>query len=240
MRRVWGWLAVTVLALTWSAVEVPRIAQAAGTCGFGGNFFNGYYQSGKPTYQHTGASSYVVVRNGALCRGVSGFGNFSNAWVMIAGSGSRDWGQVGFELTSGQPLRWFAQFSSDEGLSTWYSPFGVTNQIGTRHAFRVLYDPATSRLKATIDAYTVFRSGFDPKTDWGGQPWSPQFFAETGHRESDVPGRPTARTAYSAMGVQRLSDGKLVSIPCILSAATDSSRWGRQSSGCTAFSVWTT
>ena len=239
MKRLWSFVLVGLLAVSWCALEAPTLAQAAGTCGQRGNWFNGYYQNGKPAYQHTGASSYIVVRDGALCRGVSGYGNFTNAWVMITGPGDRDWGQVGFERTHGQTLRWFAQFSAANTLNTWYSPNGVTSQIGIRHTFRVLYDSTRRDLAATIDTTTVYRSGFDPKATWGPTNWTPQFFAETGHRETDVPGRPATPTAYSGLGVQRPADGQLVSMPCILSSATLSSRWGRAASSCTAFTVWT-
>lgn len=238
MRRLWGWVLVGLLAMSWCALETPRLAQAAGTCGFRSNYFNGYYQNGKPQYQFTGASSYIVVRDGRNCSNPYA-DDFTNAWVMIAGPGLSDWGQVGFERTYGSTLRWFAQFSTADVLETWYSPFGVTSQIGTRHAFRVLYDPAARRLNANIDTTTVLRSGFDPRVEWGANNWTVQYFAETGHTATDVPGRSSTRTAYSAMGVQRRDTGGLMSTPCMLTGATDSSRWGRSASSCTAFTVWT-
>jgi hypothetical protein len=245
MRRIRAGLLAAAMTLAlvaaWCLIGTTP-AHAAGVCsGVGSNYFNGYYQNGKPQYQFTGASSYIVVRDGVNCSGASGTGNFTNAWVMIAGPGLQDWGQVGFERTAGQTLRWFSQFSYDGGLTTRYSTHTVTNQIGVRHAFRVLYYADCRCLRANIDGSVGwFRSSFDPKREWGAQPWSPQFFAETGYLQSDVPGRASTPTAYTALGAQRLSDGRLVGMPCILSAATDNpSRWGRAASSCTAFNVWT-
>lgn len=43
-------------------------AQAAGPCGFGGNYYNGYghNRTGYPSYDFEGASAYIVVRDGGL------------------------------------------------------------------------------------------------------------------------------------------------------------------------------
>lgn len=242
MRQVRAVVLTLVLVCCWGLIGASP-ATAAGQCsGSGGNYFNGYYQNGRPEWKFTGASSYIVVRDGANCTGVNGAGNFTNAWVMIAGPGSRDWGQVGFERTAGfNGLRWFAQFSSNGGLATRYSTGSVNNQIGVRHTFRVLYYADCRCLRANIDGSVGwYSSSFDPKQVWGAQPWSPQFFAETGYLQSDVPGRQSTPTAYSALGAQRFDNGQLMGMPCILSAATDNpSRWGRTSSSCTAFTVWT-
>jgi hypothetical protein len=241
MRRIRAGLLVLALAACWCLIA-PAPAHAAGVCsGVGSNYFDGYYQNGRPEWQFTGASSYIVVRDGVNCSGVSGVGNFTNSWVMIAGPGPRDWGQVGFERTAGYTLRWFSQFSYSGGLTTRYSTHTVTNQIGVRHVFQVAWYANCRCLRANIDG-TVgwFNSSFDPKRVWGAQPWSPQFLAETGYLQSDVPGRASTPTAYSGMGVQRLDTGRFVSVPCGLSAANDNpTRWGRAPSNCTAFNVWT-
>jgi hypothetical protein len=235
------------LALCWCVAQPLAPASAAGTCrSRSGNYFDGYYQNGRPDWTFTGASSYIVVRDGARCAGDTGTRNFSNAWVMIAGSGDRDWGQVGFERSalssvSRSNLRWFSQFSSADGLATKYSPSSVAAEVGIRHTFRVLYDASCRCLRANIDGSVGwYSSPFDPKADWGPQPWSPQFMAETGYLEADVPGRPGTPTSFSGLGAQRLDNGRLVSMPCILTGANDNpTRWGRSASSCTAFGVWT-
>lgn len=242
------WLLALTLGLCWAVVDVPR-ASAATACPHPqvnppSNYFDGFYQRGRPEWRFIGSSSYIVVQDGALCTGLGGIGNFTNSWVMIAGSGANyDWGQVGFERTSGyapQTLRWFAQFADDGRLSTRYSTGSVTNQIGVRHAFRVLWSAACNCLEARIDQFVWFRSNFNPKIRWNAQPWSPQFFAETGHLQTDVPGRSATRTQWSAMGAQRLDNGQLMGMPCILSGENQNpSRWGIAAAGCTSFSVWT-
>ena len=243
--RLRAWIIALALAACWGVVQPPA-ASAAGRCSGPGNYFDGYYQNGRPEWRFTGASAYIVVRDGVRCTGDSSLANFSNSWVMIAGSGMRDWGQVGFERSApsaaaGSNLRWFAQFSSVDGLATRYSTSSVSSQIGIRHTFRVLYNASCRCLQANIDTTTGwYTSPFDPKADWGGQPWSPQFFAETGYLQADVPGRATTRTSFSALGAQRLDSGALVGMPCILSGANaNPSRWGRSASSCRAFDVWT-
>lgn len=213
-----AWLLALALAVCWCVTQPPAPASAAGTCsGTRSNYFDGYFQNGRPEWRFTGASAYIVVRDGARCAGDRGTGNFSNAWVMIAGSGLRDWGQVGFERsalssTSGSGLRWFSQFGSADGLATRYSSSSVAGEVGVRHAFRVLYNASCRCLQANIDSQTGwYTSPFDPKADWGPQPWSPQFLAETGYLPADVPGRAGTPTSFSALGAQRLDDGRLVS-----------------------------
>ncbi len=228
-----GCLALTVVS--------PVSAHAAGACGGSqGSRFNGYYQNGHPEYNWEGSSTYIVVRDGANCSGVTNIGNFTNAWVMIAGSNANDWAQVGFERTSGHTLRWFSQFNDGRGnLATRYSTFGVTNQIGVRHTFRVLWNATDHHEHATIDTTTWAVSSFDPFANWGPLPWSPQYLEETGYAQTDVPGTAGGKVAYTGMGAQKLDDS-LVSIPCILSGADDvPTRWAHQASGCTGFTAWT-
>jgi len=242
-----------VLAAAHLTLSAPP-ASAAGTCsGQPSNYFDGFFQNGKPTYQYEGASSYIVVRDAANCTGDATVGNFTNSWVMIASNVTsadyNGWGQVGFERTANSPtrsLRWFSQFYDGYyTLETRYSTFSVNNQLGVRHAFRVLWNESCRCLRATIDNTLWAESSFNPfaypsESNWGPQPWSPQFLAETGYLQSDVPGRATTRTRWSGLGAQRVSDDRLVLMPCILSGANDNpTRWGRQAQSCTAFEVWT-
>jgi hypothetical protein len=239
-----------VLAVVALPTTATTPAAAAGVCGgTRGNYFNGYFQDGKPNYQFEGSSGYIVVRDGANCTGDTSIGNFSNAWLMIAsnlGAPYNGWGQVGFERTAGFPLRWFSQFYDGyKALETRYSTFPVSNQIGVRHTFRVLWYESCLCLRATIDSTTWAESDFNPfaypaESNWGPQAWSPQFLAEAGYLQSDVPGTPAARTRFSSLGAQRVSDDRLILMPCVLSGTTDNpTRWARQASSCNAFDVWT-
>lgn len=249
--KVWAALATAVmlcLALVQAVAPAPPAA-AAGTCGTQNNYFDGFFQPGRPD-QFEGASSYIVVRDGTNCTGDTSIGNFTNAWVMIASNITsaqyNGWGQSGFERTAGYPLRWFSQFYDGYGsLETRYSTFSVSSQLGVRHAFRVLWYESCRCLRATIDRTTWAESSFNPfaypaESNWGPQPWSPQFLAETGYRESDVPGGPTTRTRYSGLGGQRVSDDRLILMPCILAGVDDNpAQWGRKAYNCNTFDVWT-
>lgn len=250
-RRRWTALALALLlfAAVLHASVATRPAAAAGPCaGIRSNYFDGYYQPGR-NYAYEGASAYMVVRDGKVCTGIRDIGNFTNAWVMIAGNLGADyngWGQVGFERTSGFPLRWFSQFYDGyNSLETRYSTFSVNTQAGVRHAFRTLWNESCRCLQATIDSTTWAVSSFNPfaypaESNWGPQPWSPQFLAETGYLQADVPGLAASPTRWSAVGVQRVSDDRLQLVPCILSGANDNpTRWKRRASSCTSFDVWT-
>lgn len=240
-----------LLASVHAAItSVPAAAADACQVGTQSNYFDGYFQvNSEPRYYYEGSSSYIQVRDGAVCPGIRDIGNFTNAWVMIAsniqGGPYNGWGQVGFERTAGYPMRWFSQFYDGyETLETRYSTFSVNNQVGTRHAFRVLWTESCLCLRATIDTTTWAESSFNPfsseESNWGPQPWSPQFLAETGYLQADVPGRATTRTRWSAMGAQRVSDDRLELMPCVLSGANDNpTRWARAAQSCTGFEVWT-
>ncbi|MGI5175886.1 hypothetical protein ACQEVZ_06090 [Dactylosporangium sp. CA-152071] len=247
--RMMAMLVVFVLATGAVVVIDENPAAAAGTCGTQGNYFDGYYYDPDiwPGYSFEGASGYIVVRDGVLCSGAGGIGNFSNAWLMIAGwnrTGAA-WSQVGFERTSGSPLRWFSQHawnnSTGDHLSTRYSTFSIASEVGVRHTFRVLWNSACTCLQAIIDVTVWSNSDFNPffSSGWGGLPFSPQFSGETGHLETDVPGRSGTRTAFTALGAQQYSNDALVPMPCAMNATTSSARWGRSASGCDAFSIWT-
>lgn len=87
-------------------------AQAAGPCARQDHYFNGYQHNAPayyPFYDFEALQGYIVVRDGELCGGAFGIGNYTDSWVMIAGSSHDGWSQVGFERTCGYPLRWFSQ-----------------------------------------------------------------------------------------------------------------------------------
>lgn len=109
-------------------------------------------------------------RDGGLCGGSGGFGNFTNSWVMIASSGGLGWSQVGFERTYGYPLRWFSQEKSSTSLQTRYSSFNVGSEIGVRHTFRVLWIAECVCLRTYIDTYLWSTAPFNPffaSSGWG-------------------------------------------------------------------------
>lgn len=229
-------------------VAIPATEALAVSCvGSGTNLFDGYFQVGHPEHPYEGASAYMVVRDGQNCSGRSNA--FVSDWIMIAAGPSphNGWGQVGFtkDVDMSNQLRWFSQFW--DGTGSDYierdSTFIITNQIGVRHTFRVLWTYSCYCLVATIDTTTWDKSGFNPyssqESNWGPQPWSPQFNAESFYLESNVPGFLEDPVAISALGAQRAGDDQLESMPCILRVRSDSSHWHHQAISCTAVYLWT-
>lgn len=251
-RRLASLLFALLLGASLQLIS-PASARAAQTCGTYDSYFagfNGYNTS--PSNWFEGVSSYIVVRDGALCSGTTPDVRFTSAWVMIASLNANrtsflGYQQIGFSrtnLSGATGLRWFAQMyngnlSDPNGVVTYFSEGTVGNQVGTKHAFRVTYAPTTQLMYGTIDGTLIQRSNFRPFDEWGPLPWSPQFNAEAFHRESDIPGRGSSRTTYSGLGGQRVSDHQLVPMPCILTGRVDTARWSAAPSGCGGFSVWT-
>jgi hypothetical protein len=222
-------------------------ASAAGVCKLSGGHGGYYYKpSVYPGYDFGGTSSYIVVRPGANCAGQSGIGNFDNAYVMIASNAPDDspnggWAQAGFELTNGHPLRWFSQdyATLSSILETKYSKFDITNQIGTRHAFRSFSDISCGCELMYIDSVLWASSSFDAFNNWL-KPFSPQYSTEAGNYETDVPGTASAPAAYTGMGVYDELGGNNYPTPCVLSLGDDHpDRWKVSVNGCTAVNFWT-
>lgn len=230
-----------------STVLVVPPANAAGTCGTKGNYFDGF-GGYNPNWRYEGVSGYIVVQDTFICTGATGISNFANAWIMIQGSRDYEWAQVGFERTSGYSLRWFSQFSDGENaFDTRYSTFSIISERGVRHKFRVVWSLSCGTVggacfRAYIDDNNWDSSVFNPyyMNEWGPLPWIPQYTAEMGHRESDVPGNGSNRTDFTGIGAQRVSDNQLELLPCGLTGRNDNSgRWDRDVVTCQAFSVWT-
>jgi hypothetical protein len=198
-----------------------------------------------PSYHYEGVSAYMTPRPSGVCTGQGGFGNFSGASIMIAeiNTGGNYWAQVGYERNGAYTgYRWFSQFMNNTGApETWYSPNPQTSQLGIQHTFRVLWQPSCDCFRAYIDSTVVDQSSFNPFFTWPTfQPWSPQFFAETGWLESDVPGTPGSPLPFRSLGAQRVTDDVVENMPCTMTSFNDNpARWGQSSSNCQNFTVWT-
>lgn len=117
-------------------------------------------------------------------------------------------------------------------------------EVGKRHAFQVLYSAACACLQQKLDFAFWSQTDFSPLSSlsgWGPRPFRPIFSAETGHLQSDVPGDPSRHTKFSGLGAQRYSDKVVEPMPCTMtwSYNDNPTRWGRSSSSCQAFDVWT-
>ncbi|WP_116066511.1 hypothetical protein [Asanoa ferruginea] len=176
--------------------------------------------------------------------------------MMIGSRVSGSYAQVGYIISAdhtasgGQPatpvgLRWFAQFSSQGGnnLRTWYSGNAQYDQVGVRHAFRVLYTPSCACLRATIDTTNVAQSNFNPfasGSQWGIGPWVPQFAGEVGYLNSDITGSNAKRTRFTRLGAQRVADDVLQPMTCTMIRKNDNTaRWKVEASSCDDFDIWT-
>ena len=133
--------------------------------------------------------------------------------MMIADHRSQGWVQVGFYRSSSlSGVRWFSQAvrRTGEFPETWISPYSVNAELGNRHAFRVLWDPACfsgqgssyACEKSTIDSSVVALSSFNPFAYWQ-TPFLPMFFGETKNYQSDITGSDSTRTTYTGVGAQR-------------------------------------
>lgn len=184
-----------------------------------------------------------MIRSATICTTNSSIGNFSNAWVMIAGYYGLGWSQVGWERTYGHPIRWFSQHYGEGTYATRYSTNSITNELGVRHTFRVLWIQSCVCMRAYIGTTlwaSSFFNPFDSCSLWGPRPFSPQFAGEVGFRESGVPGSPAAPTPLTALGAQRFSDGVVVPMPCTMTSRNDNGTdWGLTASSCDDIEFWT-
>ena len=236
-------------------VAAPGTAQAARNCllnSAGNSYFAGWGHDNRLRSQYfEGASGFITVRDGLPCSAPSSPStNFTASWVMIADNQSKGWVQVGFLRRSDlSGVRWFSQSVQRVGFfpDTWISPeTWVSGQVGTSHAFRVLWDPACyysegqthACEKSIIDSTTVAVSSFDPFGNWA-SPFLPMFFAETKNMASDVTGSAAAKTSFWGLGAQLYND-QLTNMTCTMLGRNDNpTRWSASPSTCTAFDVWT-
>jgi hypothetical protein len=253
--RIFGSGALAIIVGALVMVVAPGTAQAARSCllnSAGNSYFAGWgHDPGLRTQYFEGASGYIMVRDGRPCSAPSNPStNFTASWVMIADNQAKGWVQVGFMRRSDlSGVRWFSQSVQRTGYypDTWISPEAwVTGQVGTNHAFRVLWDPACyysegqtyACEKSTIDSTTVAVSTFNPFGNWA-SPFLPMFFAETKNMASDVTGSAAAKTSFRALGAQKYDD-TLTNMTCTMVGRNDNpSRWSTSASSCIAFDSWT-
>jgi hypothetical protein len=104
----------------------------------------------------------------------------------------------------------------------------------------VNYNFSNGHLYMNKGLTTLDQTTFDPAVSWTG-PWIPEFFGETGHCESDVPGVAGNRVAYTS--VKKMArDGTWSSIPSLSLPTPDctNSRYHRNwSVQPTSFQIYT-
>jgi hypothetical protein len=127
-----------------------------------------------------------------------------------------------------------------------YNRFPANPSIpnGAKHAYRDLYKQSCGCIVMSIDGTELTQTNFNPYGTWyagpNGDQFSPEFLGETNYTQSDMPGLPSSKTAFSGLGAQQFTNDTLGSMPCTMNGANDNpSRWTYSASSCTAFDIWT-
>jgi hypothetical protein len=243
-------------AVSLSAViATPSASAEIYQCGTRSNYFDGFYHN-PATHSNTleGASGYIVNQFGAVCdtdRSAPNPGNrtigsnFTTAWVMIAAYDGKGWAQTGFIRGYNSPQYEWAEFYNPVSGAL-YNRFPANPSLpnGVKHAYRDLWSNGCGCIVMSIDGAEVTQTNFNPYADWyagpNGDQFSPQFSGETTYTASDIPGVPSSKTAFSALGAQQFSNNALNSMPCTMTYINSNpSRWAHSASSCTAFDIWT-
>lgn len=236
-----------VLVVGTSVPFEPPSGAVASTClAQGTNYFDGFYNDNavsSPTY-YEGASAYIVARKPTVCAAVDA----SLAWVMIgSGSGTCAYAQSGYMsgLNRDPGVENFGfwdffqyQDCSRNSLDTYWSP--SQQPVGAKNAYRVLFDTNCLCLDLTFNGGTFLVTPFNPFSDknWA-YPFTPQFFGEVTSIDDTMPGTPSAKASFSALGGQLVTNDKLVSMGCTMkSADSEPTLWAHQASSCLAFDIW--
>lgn len=173
----------------------------------------------------------------------------SGSYIGLNDPAGGGYSLVGFEGTSGYSLRWVSQHVYTDGfgqqrLAERYSSYSIDSEVGLRYTFRVLFISSCNCLRAYINTVLWSSSIFNPfnnfDSGWGSGPWSPRFYSLTGYKAASVPGTPSAKVPFTALGAQRVSDGAVVQMPCTMFRFNQkASNWGADASSCDSTTVWT-
>jgi hypothetical protein len=242
------WVGLGVVVMLASQFLLPSQAQAEiYQCGTNSNYFDGFLQQyGTGSYE--GAYALLVNQFGAVCDtdksapnpGSNDIGsNFTTAWTMIASGNRAGWVQSGFIRGYNSPQYVFSQVYG--GGTDLYNRFPANPSLsnGEENGYGQRYVPSCGCEYSKFNNTVITQSNFNPYANWA-FPFSPQYSGEATYTQNDIPGVPSAQTAFSSMQVQRSSDDVFQSVPCgLLASKIDSSRWARHASSCTAFNIWT-
>ena len=238
-RKVLGFRTVLACALSLSLSVAygmfnPASVTAATTCvGSRSNWFVGYWTVGVNT---TGSSAIISTEYPSLCAGAS---TFSNSWSMItslnAGAG---WAQTGY-IRETQHLNGtmssFSQYlrtTGDTPVTKWFGG-PSSNSI---HSYQSWLSGTT--IVMWIDANHVDTTNFNPVNYWGPQPWSSQFFEETGHCQTDVAGLPSDKVHFTQVKIRQ--GASFVASPSLTSPKPDcGTKYGQSKINATTLDVRT-
>ena len=241
-----GTVVITIVAQLLAGFIAP--AAAVGSCtGSGSNYFAGYlcYSRAPVGWKETpeGASGYIVTRPGHVCTNLNYPFQFSTAWVMIADQVFERYAQSGYMYinTSGCN-RYFTEYNRDDGTGFHRALSGGCAIDNQRHPYYAQcigpagpYPPCCGSMR--LDAYGLITfPQFDPWHD--GWSFTPEYFGEVTHLANDVPGSVSAPANMSAMGIQAVSSGSFVTVPCYLAHSVTGSRYYATASSCHDIAIY--
>jgi hypothetical protein len=167
--------------------------------------------------------------------------NAVSSWAMVhSDHGSGGWVQSGLQAGWGECLEHFAQVlrTTSDVPQTKYG--GCISADGSVHGYAEQYGSGCGCEYAKIDGTVWIGTSWNPFAYWN-YPFVPEFSGEANYRESDMPGRASAREAFASLQGQNGNNNNFYSFACngFLNGSPDSSRWSLAYSSCPEFDIWT-
>jgi hypothetical protein len=166
----------------------------------------------------------MTVRNTFVCSNLAFQNTWSTAWIMLQDYNiSNHYAQAGYMYDNlNRCMRDYTEWDVGGG---YLRNLGACEAAGTRLTAHVLYEgdpgphPATTGYMRMEAGGLFTNAGFDPwQRGWSFQPF---FAGEVYHSGiDDVPGTTSSRADIYSMGIQSVSSGSLVTIPCYLATRT--------------------
>lgn len=245
-------LTVSLIVAAPALVALAPPAGAVGTCSSSnsGNFFAGYlgYTTPPASWAQTpeGASGYIDTRPGHVCSNYVYPYTFDTAWVMVAYQSGNQYAQSGY-MYDGRPghlcNEYFTEYFLNDGTNFHRSLSDGCAPDNQRHPYYVQYTGSAGPYPPCCGAMRLNAYGlitvapFDPwQRSWS---FDPQYFGEVDHTANDVPGSLSAPAYFSGMGIQSVSSGTFVPVPCYLQKAVDTTRYHATATACDDTAVWT-
>lgn len=228
-------LAVVVAGSAWVS-SPPRAIAAVACAGARSNYFDGKYTNSSTTY---GARAVIETFYPGLCTG--GASTFSNAWSMIAPQATTGWAQSGYvkdTIMSQTTVYYFAQWKKNTAATpnTLYTSPGPANGA-------VIEYKSVVNSNGYIDMYRgatlMATSTWKPADFWGAQPWSNQYFGETGHCETDVPGLDFNPVSLTSVQYRSQVGGTWLTPVGLTGVHHCGSTYQYATVSSTAFNIWT-
>jgi hypothetical protein len=157
---------------------------------------NLYFDGIVAHHDPVGSSGDVQDRQIFLCQNGTGAG--AAGWVMLAGDGTYDYAQAGFERTYDQDHEHiFSEWSCS--LNNWDRKLWPGFDSGSSHSYTVVYNFDSGHVQMIKGGNVLDQSGCDPAAGGWSSPWTSRFEGETHDTASDVPGQPDHRDDFSGL-----------------------------------------